>query len=232
MTAGQITILSSHALAEVAERLAPRSAHETGSRPILHFDPSQAIARRIAEGEAFDVAIITRAAIDALAARDKIVTATCVDLARTGLGLAVRAGSAKPDIGSVEAFKHALLTARSVVRSREGASGKSFEAVLERLGIAETMRDKITVAGSGRVAEYVARGEVDLAVQQISEIVPVAGAELVGPLPAEIQVTTTFAVGIAAASAHRDAAAAFIALLAAPDAAPIYEANGLEPVHR
>lgn len=232
MTADAITILSSHALAEVAERLAPRFARETGHRPVFHFDPTQAITRRIAEGEAFDVAIVTRAAADALAARDKIAVASCVDLARTGLGLAVRAGAPRPDISRVEAFKRALLAARSVVRSGEGASAKSFEAILERLGIAEAMRDKITIAGSGRVAEYVARGDAELAVQQISEIVPVVGAELVGPFPADIQVTTTFAAGIAAASTHRNAAAAFVALLAAPDAAPLYKANGLDPLGR
>jgi molybdate transport system substrate-binding protein len=232
VTAGHIKILSTHALAEVVEALAPRFAHDSGSRPVFDFDPSQAVARRIAEGEAFDIAIITRTAIDALAAQGKMIAASCVDLASTGLGVAIRTGANKPDIGTVEAFKQTLLSARSVVRSREGASGQSFVTLLDCLGIAEAMRDKITVAGSGRVAEYVARGEAELAVQQISEIVPVAGAELVGPFPAELQVTTTFAAGIAAASRLRDQAAAFIVLLASPGTAPLYMAKGLEPLRR
>ena len=116
----------------------------------------------------------------------------------------MRAGAPKPDIGSVEAFKRALLAAKSVVRSREGASGAMFEAVMERLGIAEAMRDKIVIAGSGRVAEFVARGEAELAVQQISELVPVQGADFVGPFPPELQHETVFAAGVASASRRAD----------------------------
>ncbi len=232
MTAGDIRILSTHALAEVLDQLGPRFARDSGCRLAFDFDPSQAVARRIAEGAAFDIAIVTRPAIDALTAQRKVIAATCADLARTGLGLAVRAGAPKPDIGSVEAFRRALIAAQSVVRSREGASGQYFATLIDRLGIADAMRGKIIVAGSGRVAEYVARGEAELAIQQISEIVPVAGAELVGPFPPELQVITTFAAGIAAASGRHDSAAAFIALLASSDAAPLYEANGLEPLRR
>lgn len=232
MPAATLKILSTHAAVEVLRALTPRFERESGHRLAFDFDPSQAVTRRIAEGAAFDIAIVTRPVIDALAAQGKVIAATCVDIARTGLGLAVRRGALKPDIGSVEAFKRALLAAKSVVRSREGASGQYFETLLTRLGIAEAMRGKITVAGSGRVAEYVARGEAELAVQQISELVPVEGADYVGPFPPELQVTTTFAAGIAAASNARAAAAAFVSMLAGPDTAPLFEANGLEPVRR
>jgi molybdate transport system substrate-binding protein len=225
-----LKILSTHALFDVLHALQDRFEHESGCRLVFDFDPSQAVMRRIAQGAAFDIAIVTRPAIDTLAAQGTIVAETRADIARTGLGLAVRAGAPKPDIGDVAAFKRALLAAKSVVRSREGASGQYFVTLLDRLGIAEEMRGKITVAGSGRVAEYVARGEAELAVQQISELVPVAGSDFVGPFPPELQVTTTFAAGIGSASALRDPAAGFIRLLRAPNAAPLYAANGLESV--
>lgn len=224
-----LTIFSTHALLEVLTALKAGFEREHGCRLVFKLDPSQAVRRRIENGETFDLAIITRAAIDALAAAGKIAPETCVTIGSTGLGVSVRKGAPKPDIGSVEAFKRALLDAKSVVRSREGASGAIFQAMMERLGITEAMRDKIVIAGSGRVAEFVARGEAELAVQQISELVPVQGADFVGPFPPELQHTTEFAAGVAAASDAREPAAAFIALLAAPASAPLFTAKGLEP---
>ena len=227
-----LTIFSTHALVEVLQALQPGFERAHGCRLVLTLDPTQAVRRRIEEGEAFDIAIATRGGIDALAAGGKIAADTCVPIGSTGLGMSVRAGAPKPDIGSVEGFKRALLATKSVVRSREGASGAFFEGVLERLGIAEAMRDKIVIAGSGRVAEVVARGEAELAVQQISELVPVQGADFVGPFPPELQHETVFAAGVASASNMRDTAAAFIALLAAPASAALFTANGLEPAAR
>jgi len=224
-----LTIFSTHALLEVLNALKADFERTHGCRLIFSFDPTQAVRRRIEEGETFDIAIATRGGIDALATGGRIAPETCVTVGRTGLGVSVRAGAPKPDIGSVEAFKRALLAAKSVVRSREGASGAFFEEVMERLGITDAMRDKIVIAGSGRVAEVAARGEAELAVQQISELVPVQGADFVGPFPPELQQTTEFAAGAASASDARDTAAAFIALLAAPASAPLFTANGLEP---
>lgn len=224
-----LTIFSTHALIEVLDALKAGFEREHGCRLAFTLDPTQAVRRRVEEGETFDVAIATRSGIDALAAAGRIAPETIVTLGSTGLGVSVRAGAPKPDIGSVEAFKRALLGAQSVVRSREGASGAFFESVMERLGITEAMRDKIVIAGSGRVAEVAARGEAELAVQQISELVPVKGADFVGPFPAELQQTSEFAAGIASASDARELAAALIALLAAPASAPLYTASGLEP---
>ena len=224
-----LTIFSTHALMEVLKALTADFERAHGCRLAFTLDPTQAVRRRIEASEAFDVAIVTRPGIDALAAAGKIAPETCVTIGSTGLGVSVRKGAPKPDIGSVEAFKRALLDAKSVVRSREGASGAFFEAVMERLGITEAMRDKIVIAGSGRVAEFAARGEAELAVQQISELVPVKGADFVGPFPPDLQQTTEFAAGIASASNARDLAAAYIARLAAPASAPLYTANGLEP---
>jgi molybdate transport system substrate-binding protein len=227
-----IKVLSTHAVAEVLAELAPAFERASGHSLSFSYNPTAAIKREIDDGAAFDVAIITRPAVDELAVEGVILRENSIDLARCGLGLAVRAGAPKPDIGTIEAFKRVLLNAKSVVRSKDGASGKTFEALLERLGITEAMRDKIIVGPAGRIAELVARGEGELAVQQVPELIPVKGADFVGPFPAELQVYTVFAAGIATASKHRVTAKAFIDALAAPAAAALYKAKGLEPIVR
>ena len=131
-----------------------------------------------------------------------------------------------------EAFKRALLAAKSVVRSREGTSGLYLETLLKRLGIAEAMRGKIVLGGSGRIAELVGRGEASMAVQQIPELLPVDGVEFAGPLPDELQLYTVFSAGIGAASNAKDVANAFVDALIAPAAAALFKAKGLEPILR
>jgi molybdate transport system substrate-binding protein len=229
MPAPTLTVFSTHALAQVLEALQADFERAHGCRLAFTLDPTQAVRRRIENGEPFDVAVAIRGGLDALAAQGRIAPATIVAIASTGLGVSVRAGVPRPDIGSVEAFKRALLDANSVVRSREGASGAVFQRVLERLGIADAMRGKIMIAGSGRVAEFVARGEAELAVQQISELVPVKDADFVGPFPPELQQVSEFAAGVASASKASDLAEAFVALLAAPATAPLVKRSGLEP---
>jgi molybdate transport system substrate-binding protein len=232
VNATEIKVLSTHAVVEILNELVPAFERASGHHLSFSFNPSAAIKREIDSGAPFDVAIITRPVVDELSAQGKIIRDSCADIARCGLGVAVRRGAPKPDIATAEAFKRALLAAKSVVRSRDGASGKTFETLINRLGIADAMRNKITIGPAGRIAELVARGEAELAIQQVPELVPVMGAELVGPFPPELQVYTTFAAGVAAASKHRDAAQAFIAALAAPSTAPLYEAKGLEPILR
>lgn len=227
-----IKILSTHAVVEVLAELVPGFERASGHTLSFSYNPTAAIRREIDDGAAFDVAIMTRAGVDELTARDVILRESSADLARCGLGVSVKKGAPKPDIGTVEAFKRALLNAKSVVRSKDGASGKSFETLLERLGITEAMRGKIIVGPAGRIAEFVARGDGELAIQQVPELVPVNGADFVGPFPAELQVYTVFAAGVAAASKHRAAARAFVEALAAPSAAALYKAKGLEPIVR
>ena len=197
---------------------------------MIDYDPANALKRKIEDGVAFDVAIVTRPVIDALAERGKVVRESCVDIGRSGLGVAVRKGAAIPDIASVDAFKNALLAARSVVRSREGTSGLYFETLLTRLGIAEAMRGKIVLGGSGRIAELVARGEADMAVQQIPELLPVAGVNFAGPLPDELQLYTVFSAGIGAKCKVKGMGEAFIDALAAPASSALFKAKGLERV--
>jgi molybdate transport system substrate-binding protein len=232
VTAVEIKILSTHAAFEVLRELGPRFERATGHRLSIAYDPTNVIRRRIDEGAAFDVAIVTRPVIDELAAQGKIVSDSCIDIGRSGLGVAVRAGAPKPDITTVEAFKHALLAAQSVVRSKDGASGQYFTTLLARLGIAEAMRGKVRLGASGRVAELVASGEVAMAVQQIAELVPVTGAQFVGPFPTDLQVYTVFAAGIGSAATNREAAQDLIGALTAPSAAALFTAVGLEPISR
>jgi molybdate transport system substrate-binding protein len=228
----EIKVLSTHAVVEVLAELVPAFERTSGCTLSFSYNPTAVTKREIEDGVAFDVAVIMKSTLDELAARGMILRDTCVELARCGLGVSVRAGAKKPDISTVEKFKHALLEAKSVVRSRDGASGKAFEALMERLGITEALRDKIVVGPAGRIAELVARGEGELAVQQVPELVPVKGADYVGPWPHELQTYSLFGAGISAGSKQREVAQAFIAALAAPANAALYKAKGLEPVAR
>ena len=225
-----IKVLSTHAIVEVLNELAPAFERASGHKLSFSYGPSAATKREIEAGAAFDVAIMTRAALDELIVRGIMLRESSANLARCGLGVSVRKGAPKPDIGTAEAFKRALLDATSVVRSKDGASGKTFEALLERLGIMDAMRGKIVIGPAGRIAELVARGEGELAVQQVPELVPVKGADFVGPWPDSLQVYTDFAAGVSATSQQREAAQAFIAALAAPANAALYKAKGLEPI--
>ncbi|MGA7663602.1 MAG: substrate-binding domain-containing protein [Pseudolabrys sp.] len=227
-----INVLSTHAVQEVLRELGPAFERVRQARLTIDYDPANALKRKIEDGVAFDVAIVTRSVIDALAGQGKIVRDSCVDIGRSGLGVAVRKGAARPEITTVEAFKRALLAAKSVARSREGTSGLYFETLLTRLGIAEAMRGRIVLGGSGRIAELVARGEANMAVQQIPELLPVNGVDFAGPLPDELQLYTVFSAGVSAACNAEAVAKAFIDALIAPASAALFRAKGLEPMPR
>jgi molybdate transport system substrate-binding protein len=227
-----IKVLSTHAVFEVMGELSAPFERATGHRLSFAYDPASALKRQIEGGAAFDVAIATKPVIGELTGAGKILADTCIDLGSSGLGVSVRAGAPKPDIATLKDFKRALIAAKSVVRSKEGASGPYFEKLLERLGIAEQMRGKIVLGPSGRIAVLVAKGEAEMAVQQISELLPVTGTQFVGPFPAELQLYTVFSAGIGSAAQDRAAAKAFIDFIAAPSAAPLFKAKGLEPILR
>jgi len=231
MPAGDIRVLSTHAAMGVLDVLGPKFERANGCTLSVAYDPAKAVKRQVENGAIFDVAIVTRPVFDALVAQGKMLAEPRGDVGRSGLGVSVRHGAAKPDIGTTEAFKRALLAAKSVVRSTEGTSGIYFGTLLDRLGIAEAMRDKIVLGPSGRVAELVARGEAELAVQQVPELLPVSGAQYVGPFPSELQLYSEFVAGVASASRHR-AAAAFVEALTTPEAAALFKSAGLEPSAR
>jgi molybdate transport system substrate-binding protein len=227
-----IKILSTHALQEVLSELGPLFERVSGVDLTIDYDPANALKRTIEAGMSFDVAIVTRTVIDELALKGKVRRETCKDICRSGLGVAVRQGAAEPDITTVDAFRRSLLAARPLVRSTEGTSGVYVETLLDRLGIAEAMRGKMAFGPSGRIAELVARGEAEMAVQQIPELLPIRGVQYVGPLPGELQLWTVFAAGAGSAANDPAGAQAFIEALVAPSAIALFKAKGLEPVLR
>ena len=232
MNVVEIKVLSTHAVMEVLSGLASPFDGKSGYALSVAFEPAKVIKRQIDDGTPFDVAIVTRPVIDDLARGGAILPDSRVDIGCSGLGMAVRRGAPRPNIETIEDFKHTVLAATSVVRSKDGTSGIYFEALLERLGIAENVRGKIKLGGSGRIAELVANGEAEIAVQQIPELLPVAGVDFVGPLPIELQLYTTFSAGISSACKEPKAAKAFVNSLTEPSAIPVFQANGFEPVHR
>jgi len=231
--AAEIKILSSNGLKEVLQDLAPEFSRTTGHKLSMVFDSSAGAKRRIEGGEAFDVALVTPPMIADLVKQGKIVAGTSADIARTGLGVAIRAGAAKPDISTVDAFKRTLLDAKSVAYNKEGQSGIYMAGLMDRLGIAEQMKAKTKLRSvPGPVAEDIAKGEAELGFQLISEILSVRGAELLGPLPSELQTFVVLTSGIAAGTKEAAPARELIKFLAAPDAAQVMKAHGMESLAR
>jgi molybdate transport system substrate-binding protein len=232
VNAGDVKVLSTHAVFEVMREVGPAFERERGCILSISYDPASVIKRQIKDGAGFDVAIVTKQVIHDLVKQGDILNDTCADIGRSGLGVAIRKGAPKPEIGTVEGFKRAILGAASVVRSKDGTSGLYFEKLLERLGIVEDMRGKIRLGGSGRIAELVAKGEVEMAVQQISELLPVTGADFVGPFPPDLQLYTVFSAGVGAASGQPDVSRALIDALIKPSAIALLKTHGLEPIIR
>jgi len=229
--ASDIKVLTAGAMRGVITELLPQFEKDTGHKVSLDNATAGMLAQRIEGGEAFDVAVITPKVIDELIGKGKIAPGSRVDVAKVGIGVAVKEGAPLPEIGTAESFRRALLAARSVAYidpKAGGSSGVYFDGLLQRLGIAHEIRPKARLKQGGYVAELVATGEAEMAVHQISEITPVKGVVLVGPLPAEIQNFTTYTAAIGANA--RDAAAARILVerLAGPAAAPILKAKGME----
>ena len=188
--------------------------------------------KRIEGGEAFDVAVITPAIVDDLAGKGKIAPGSRANLATVGIGVMVKEGAPKPDVSTVEAFKNALLAAKTVAYiepASGGSSGIYLDKLLERLGIADQVWPKAKLKKGGYVADLIVSGEAELGVHQISEIVPVKGAALVGPLPKEIQNTTTYAAGLSASPQDKEAAQALIKMFSGPEAAAVLKSKGMDP---
>jgi molybdate transport system substrate-binding protein len=195
------------------------------------YGASNILMPRIAAGEAADVAILTDAAIEDLTQRGVVVDGSRRDLARSAIGIAVRAGAARPNIRTVDAFKETILAARSIAFSRSGASGLHFAKLIEQLGIAAEVMRKARVF-DGVVGELAAKGDVEMAVQQVSELKLVDGIDILGALPDELQKITVFSAGVFARTARPAAAGLLIAALASPEAMGAMRRQGLEPVGR
>ena len=224
-----IKVLASNSIRAVMGELVPQFERASGHSVSVSYDPAKVMLARIERGETADLAITGSAAIDELVKQGKLLAGSRRALARCRVGIAVLAGQPKPDISSVAAFKHAVLDAKSVAYTQEGASGMHFAGLIERLGIAEQVKAKAVRQPGGLIGELVAAGKAEIAIQQIPELMAVPGIELVGPLPAEIQLVTVSSAGIFAGTQQAEAAQALIEFLAAPAAAKVMKAKGLEP---
>jgi molybdate transport system substrate-binding protein len=227
-----LKVLTSVALTSVLDELAPLFEKTTGTKLAISYGLAADLKKRILEGETADVIMLTRPMMDDLQKQSKFGASGLVNIAGTPVAVAARDGAPKPDIGSVDAFKQALLTARSIVYAdpaKGGVSGVVFARALDRLGITERMKGKTILVPGAQAAEVVAKGEAELGVAQASEIVPVAGAQLVGPLPGELASTTMFTAAIDAHSGLTEGAKALIDFLTGPQAAPRFKAKGFEP---
>jgi molybdate transport system substrate-binding protein len=228
--AADIKVLTAGAMKSVVLALQPGFEAQTGHKLIIDNDTAGGLAKRIGGGEAFDVTIITPATVADLVKQGKITTGTDANIAAVGIGVAVKDGAAKPAIGTVEELKQALLAASSVAYidpKAGGSSGIYFDKLLEKLGIADAVRAKAKLKAGGYVAEMLVSGEADLAIHQISEILPVKGVALVGPLPAEVQSITIYTAGVSAATLNAEAAKAFAAYLSAPATDAVLTMRGM-----
>ena len=229
-TAAQLNLLSSTAVQTVLEEVLAQHELASGDKVAVTIASSASIMAKLKAGETPDMVILTREGIDELIKQGKVVANSRAEIASAGLGIAVKRGAPKPDISSVDALKKTLLSSRSVAYTATGASGLYFVKLLDRLGIAETMKPKSNVLTSGLAGDAVARDESDLGVQMISEILAAPGAELVGPLPAEVQSTMVFTAGTLTGSARGAEAAALVKFLNTPAVAQVFKAKGLDPV--
>ena len=225
----ELQVMTSNALRAVLGELAPVFERKHGHRIAATFDPAQRMLKRIAAGEKADVAISNTAAIDKLANEGLIVADSRRTFARYGVGLAVRAGAPKPDIGTVETFRRVLLDAKSIACTVEGASGIYFSKLIEHLGIAAEVNAKAVRRPGGLIAELVAAGEAELAVQQIPELMAVPGIELLGTFPQELRNDSVLSAGVFTASKLQQEGTTLIDFLATPEVARVFIAKGFEP---
>jgi molybdate transport system substrate-binding protein len=193
-------------------------------------DTADAVPQRLKRGEKIDVVIMVGYSLGALIDQGKVAAGSRVDLARSGIGIVVRHGAAHPDVGSVDALKTALLAATSVAYSDSASGVYISRGMFKTMGIAEQMAGKARMIPAEPVGAVVARGDAEIGFQQISELKPIQGIDLLGPLPAEVQKFTVFSAGIVAGSEHTGAAAALLRFLASPEARAAIAATGLEPM--
>jgi molybdate transport system substrate-binding protein len=229
--AADIKVLSAGAVKNVVTELAETFREETGHTVVLTPGTAGAIRRKVTEGDPADVIIATDTVLEQLAATGRVVADTRADIARTGIGVAVRAGAPLPDISTPEAFKRAVLATTSLVYldpASGATSGIHVAGVLQRLGIADAVRTKTVLWPGGYAAEALVTGRADLCIHQISEILPVKGVTLVGPLPRELQKITTYAAALSARAAAPEAGRTFIAFMARPSFKAKFAAAGLD----
>jgi molybdate transport system substrate-binding protein len=230
--AAEIKVLTAGAFKQVVLALVPDFEKQTGHKVTVENETVGALTKRIEGGEGFDLAVLTPGAVNDLTGKGKFAAGSRTNLARVGVGVVVKDGTPKPDISSVDAFKKSLLAAKSVAYidpAAGGSSGIYVSGLLDKLGIGAEVKAKAKLIHGGAVAEHIAKGEAELGIHQISEILPVKGIVLVGPLPAEIQNYTVYAAGLGANAKEADAAKALLKALSGPAAAEVLKSKGMEP---
>lgn len=228
--AAEIKVVSSVGMKLALEQLVPQFEKASEHKLKMNYGTSVPLSRQIEAGETFDVLILTPGMIDNFTKSGKVAAGTATNVGKIGIGVAIRAGAPKPDISSVDALKRALLGAKAIAYSKEGLSGTAMAKTVERLGLTEQLKDKTVLeTRSGQVAANVVEGKAELAFTLISEILPMRGAELAGPLPADVQTYVVFASGISSTAGNQAAAKAFIDFIKSPAALPALKAAGMEP---
>jgi molybdate transport system substrate-binding protein len=232
--AAEVKALVSTAMKRPFEELGAQFERTTGHKLVASYGPSGALTKRVSDGETADLVILGGGGLEALIKQGK-VSAKGVDVARSMIGLAVAKGAPQPDISTPEKFKAVLLAAKSVAytdAASGGASGAYLGKLFDRMGLTDVLKPKAKLAAggpSGYAGTFVAKGEAEIAMQPIPELMAVPGLDIVGPLPGEFQNVTTYAAGVPAGAGQADAARALIEFLTAPAAAPVYKTHGLEP---
>jgi molybdate transport system substrate-binding protein len=228
-TAAELKLIASNAMKEIIDAVVPQFEKSTGQKVTLAWGGTEAITARISKGEPADVVVIAASNIDKLIADGHLAAGSRADIAKSGVGVAVREGMPKADISSGEAVKSAVLSAKSVAYS-SGPSGFYLAELFKRMGIADQIKGKVKQPPSGvQVADLLARGEADLGFQQVSELLHAKGVAYLGPLPADIQQVTIFSAAMSPRSSSPDAAKALVKFLTGPNAAPIIRTSGMEP---
>src|SRR3954454_11753769 len=229
VNAADINVISTQATEEAYKELVAQFEKASGHKVTTFFSGTLNVQKKLADGERYDLIIMAGPAIDEQIKLGKAVAGSRVDLAKSGTGLAVRKGAAKPDISSPDTLKKTLLTVKSIGYST-GPSGVYMLSVFEKLGIADQVKAKLKQTPSGVfVGTLIANGDAEVGFQQIAELVHFAGIDYVGPLPADLQRMTMFSSGIHSGDAQPDAAKALVKFLTAPAAAPVIRKHGLEP---
>jgi molybdate transport system substrate-binding protein len=224
----EITVLGGMGVVSGLRDLAPAFEHMTGNKVIVQFEQTADLNQKITSGARADIAALQPQQVDAFIKDGKMVAGTRTNFAQAGVGVAVKAGARRPDISTVEAFKSAMLNANSIGYSR-GGSGIISAQVMEKLGIAEQLKAKTKFIDGIPVAEVVAKGEVEIGLQQINVIIPVKGADYVGPLPKQLQETVKFAAAMLTVSKQPEVARAFLKFIASAEAAPLLRKSAMEP---
>jgi molybdate transport system substrate-binding protein len=234
-TAAEVKVMISGGLTAAYNALVPEFERTTGNKVVTAYGPSMgttinAIPVRLQRGEPADVLIMVGYALGDLVKQGKVIADSRVDLVKSPIGIAVRSGAPRPDISSADAVKRALLAAKSIAYSDSASGVYVGTEMFQRLGIAEDMKSKARQIPAEPVAGVVARGDAEIGFQQISEMLPIAGVDIVGPLPSDLQKITVFSAGIATVSKEPDAGRALIKFLASPAASTAIVKSGMEPI--